>query len=82
MRPAKWLSSRSSVRRWCLRAWWTSLPPWAWQSPILAFLDDEFLAQLENLSEKILAVELLERLLEGRNQEPVRQQRGAGQEVL
>ena len=50
--------------------------------PNIGLLDDAFLAEVRNLPERNLAVELLERLLEGEIKSTLRQQRGAGQEVL
>jgi hypothetical protein len=50
--------------------------------PNIGLLDDEFLAQVRNLPERNLAVELLERLLEGEIKSQVRHQRGAAEEVL
>jgi type I restriction enzyme R subunit len=49
--------------------------------PNIGILDDAFLAEVRNLPERNLAVELLERLLEGEIKS-VCQQRGAGEEVL
>ena len=50
--------------------------------PNIGLLSKEFLAQVKNLPEKNLAVELLERLLEGEIQEPVCHQRGTGKEIF
>ena len=50
--------------------------------PNIGILDDEFLAEVRNLPERNLAVELLERLLEGEIKTRFAEQRGAEQEVL
>jgi type I restriction enzyme R subunit len=47
------------------------------EKPNIGLLDEEFLAQVRNLPERNLAVELLERLLEGEIKSQVRQQRRA-----
>jgi type I restriction enzyme R subunit len=58
-------SAKSSARRWSASRWWTSFDAVGLDKPNIGLLDDEFLAQVKNLPEKNLAVELLERLLEG-----------------
>ena len=50
--------------------------------PNIGILDDDFLAEVRNLPERNLAVELLERLLEGEIKHALRGQRGAGEKVL
>ena len=50
--------------------------------PNIGILDDDFLDEVRNLPERNLAVELLERLLEGEIKSTLRQQRGAAEEVL
>ena len=50
--------------------------------PNIGLLDDEFLAQVKNLPERNLAVELLERLLEERDQGQICHQRGAAAQIF
>jgi type I restriction enzyme R subunit len=45
--------------------WWTCFDAVGLDKPNIGLLDDEFLAEVRNLPERNLAVELLERLLEG-----------------
>ena len=57
--------ARSSPKRWCLMKWWISSMPPVSKKPDISILSDEFLAEVQGMPQRNLAVEVLQKLLKG-----------------